>query len=527
MHRYSKPRVGQVSNQKFIIEFLRRKSISPLLLIGQMASILGSNHLSALQFRNNDKCVKNVAKKQPKRALWYVDKPHFTCVTKNRFEPLSPTEKFCTDNDTDLMEEPHCSPSKQESDSTNTDSVFSNGRLLTLNPGTRPNHDSIQGENVSKTFPHATIMEDKYDLALQVKNRNNEKLKNARSEPTHQKWNSQNKDKFVFIPLGPLTVPDTDKQIEEGSDPIKLYDITRNQKTFNFLSSQICVHSQLNPEVWRELLSDYWDQQLPYLIKYGFPLDFNRNSKLTETHTNHKSAVAFPKDVEAYIEEEQKFVAIHGPFDHPPFDNFHTSPFMTRDKPGAPHRRVIIDLSFPQGEAVNSNIDKNQYLGTDFVLPSIDLITSKVRKLGKGSLLYKIDISRAFRSVKIDPRDYFLLGLKHENYYLDTCLRFGYRHGSRIFQRLSDAIRFIMTSQGHDVINYIDDVIGFGTASTANTSFGALQALLQKLGFDISINKLVRPATKVTCLGVEVNSEEFTVAVPEEKLSNILEMRQN
>ena len=42
-------------------------------------------------------------------------------------------------------------------------------------------------------------------------------------------------------------------------------------------------------------------------------------------------------------------------------------------------------------------------------LPSIDLITDKVRNLGKGSLLYKIDISRAFRHVKIDPRDYFLL----------------------------------------------------------------------------------------------------------------------
>ena len=187
----------------------------------------------------------------------------------------------------------------------------------------------------------------------------------------------------------------------------------------------------MNPEAWKELLLDYWDQQLPYLIKYGFPLDFNRNSKLTATDTNHKSAVAFPEDVEAYIQEEQKFGAIHGPFDHPPFDNFHTSPFMTREKPGAPQRRVIIDLSFPQGEAVNSNISKDQYLGTNFVwtLPSIDLITSKVRKLGKGSLLYKIDISRAFRHVKIDPRDYFLLGLKHQNYYPDTCLLFGQSWG--------------------------------------------------------------------------------------------------
>ena len=171
------------------------------------------------------------------------------------------------------------------------------------------------------------------------------------------------------------------------------------------------------------------------MIKYGFPLDFNRNSKLTATDKNHKSALAFPKDVDAYFQEEQKFGAIYGPFKDLPFDNFHTSPFMIRDKPGAPHRMVIIDISFPQGETVNSDIDKNQYLGTDFVLtlPSIDLITNKFRKLGKGSLLYKIDISRAFRHVKIDPRDYFLLGLKHQNYYLDTCLPFGYRHDPEFF----------------------------------------------------------------------------------------------
>ena len=114
---------------------------------------------------------------------------------------------------------------------------------------------------------------------------------------------------------------------------------------------------------------------------------------------------------------------------------------MTREKPGAPHRCVIIDLSFSHGEAVNSDISKDQYLGTYFILtlPSIDTITNKVRKFGKGSLLYKIDISRPFRHVRIDPGDYFLLGLRHQDFYLDTCLPFGFRHGSGIFQHLSDA----------------------------------------------------------------------------------------
>ena len=69
----------------------------------------------------------------------------------------------------------------------------------------------------------------------------------------------------------------------------------------------------------------------------------------------------------------------------------------------------------------------------------------------------------------------------------------------------------------------IDDVIGFGTSSTARTSFDALTKLLQTLGLHISTKKLVQPATKVVCLGVEVDTENFTVAIPNEKVSEILQ----
>ena len=191
-----------------------------------------------------------------------------------------------------------------------------------------------------------------------------------------------------------------------------------------------------------------------YLIRYGFPLDFYRNSKLGKNTENHKSALMFPRDVDQYLKKEIKFGAIAGPFSEPPLTNFHTSPFMAREKPGADHRRVIMDLSFPHGFAVNSKISKDSYLGTDFILtlPLIDHITSKVKKFGRGSLLYKTDTSRAFRHAKIVPRDYFLFGLRHENYFFDTCLPFGYRHVSRIFTRLSDAIRFIMKKNGYDVV---------------------------------------------------------------------------
>ena len=196
---------------------------------------------------------------------------------------------------------------------------------------------------------------------------------------------------------------------------------------------------------------------------------------------------------------------------------------MTREKPGAPHRRVSIDLSFPAGESVNAGVDSEQYLGSKFLLtlPTIDTITNKLVKLGKGALLYKIDISRAFRHVKIDPADYKYLGLHFQDYFLDSCLPFGFRHGSAISQRLSDAVRYIMSTKSHNVTNCIDDIIGYAVKSKAQASFDTLYTLLQDLGFKISTTKLVTPTTKATCLGVELDTENSTIAVPQEKLHDI------
>ena len=175
-----------------------------------------------------------------------------------------------------------------------------------------------------------------------------------------------------------------------------------------------------------------------------------------------------------------------------------------RDKPGGAHRRVIVDLSFPHGYSVNAGVQSETYLGTPFLLtlPTIDNITSKVKELGKGCHLYKIDLSRAFRHVKLDPKDYNLLGLRLNGLYIDSCLPFGFKHGSALFQCLSNAVRFIMAQKGFSVTNYIDDIIGHSVISKSNESFQTLRALLLELGFDISEKKVVQPATRVTCLGL-------------------------
>ena len=118
---------------------------------------------------------------------------------------------------------------------------------------------------------------------------------------------------------------------------------------------------------------------------------------------NHKSAIEFPNDIDAYIEEELKYDALLGPFESHPIASGHCSPFMSKAKPNSDRRRVIIDLSWPLGASVNTGIDKMSYLGSVFSLtfPTVDDITAELTRLGRGALLFKVDASRAFRHVKV------------------------------------------------------------------------------------------------------------------------------
>ena len=162
---------------------------------------------------------------------------------------------------------------------------------------------------------------------------------------------------------------------------------------------------------------------------------------------------------------------------------------MARAKPTCDRHRVIIDLSWPLGASVNTGIDKTSYLNSAFALtfPTVDDITTELMHLGRGVLLYKVDVSRVFHHVKVDPGDYDLLGLQWQGFYTDTCVPFETRHGSQIFQRLSDGVRYMMCEKGFPIIGYIDDYVS--VPSVAWVSYEALLLLMAQLGLTVCEKK--------------------------------------
>ena len=108
--------------------------------------------------------------------------------------------------------------------------------------------------------------------------------------------------------------------------------------------------SKINFNLFEKLAEGYWDWQLPYFIKYGFPLEFlhSEEKHLQNGEDNHASAKAFPSHVDKYLETELQEDAIISQFSEPPFGKqTQKSPFMSRPKAGSDNRRIIIDLSWP------------------------------------------------------------------------------------------------------------------------------------------------------------------------------------
>ena len=98
--------------------------------------------------------------------------------------------------------------------------------------------------------------------------------------------------------------------------------------------------------------------------------------------------------------------------------------------------------------------------------PSVDDIVKKLIELGPVFLLYKVDISWAFRQLKRNPGDLDIMGPNHLSYFIDQSVPFGFRHGSVFFEKVTDSIRYIMKQHGFPhLCNYLNDLIYCGLPS--------------------------------------------------------------
>ena len=187
----------------------------------------------------------------------------------------------------------------------------------------------------------------------------------------------------------------------------------------NWRAAQVILPTTLNVDHWRkEVTGHHEDDDVIRGILYGYPIQYTGGPRYDSlTIGNHPSAKQHPSHIREYLEEETELGAIAGPFTKPPFAPWYScSPIMTREKPASRSRRIIVDLSFPDG-GVNSMIHRNRFHSRPVChkLPTItDALEIIVGKGRVGVVAAIMDLSRAYRHFAVCPLDWPLLMVGHD-----------------------------------------------------------------------------------------------------------------
>ena len=295
----------------------------------------------------------------------------------------------------------------------------------------------------------------------------------------------------------------------------------------NFLGCRLKVESGLNVDRFRELAEGCRDQVALDFLEFGFPINYepvtNFNTRVVK---NHAGARDFPKLVDNHIMQERDRGWIAGPFNSNPLSApLAISPLNTVPKDQGKDRRFIMDLSAPLGGSVNTGIDKDNFLGEPFKwsLPSIDRIIDCINEVGRGALLFKRDLKRAYRQFPVDPRDWNKLGFSWKGkIYFDKRLTMGLSSAAVGCQRADLLVGAIYSkfTKGGKIVVYLDDFNGICAPNQAKAEkdFIMLADLLVELGLNESKDKAVPPATRAVMLGILFDTVRMTMEVTVERI---------
>lgn len=161
---------------------------------------------------------------------------------------------------------------------------------------------------------------------------------------------------------------------------------------------------------------------------------------------------------------------------------------------------------------------------TTYTLPSIRDLASLIQNAPATAWLWKADLSHAYRQFRVDPIDTPLLGFSVDDQtYLDLCPSFGCRSSSGACQRVSSALVYIMANKGFTVLAFLDDFAGCEDSfEKASHAYNTFVRLTRSLGLQLAKDKCQAPTTRMQWLGYDISSEDMSVAIPQERLQQVL-----
>ena len=172
------------------------------------------------------------------------------------------------------------------------------------------------------------------------------------------------------------------------------------------LVANVTLPTPINPDALQQALIGYDQTETAFLLD-GFRKGFRINYHGTPLRfsDNHPSISHHTYIVERKLSKELHMGRIAGPFVSPPFHNYQSSPLGVVPKKEPNEFRIIHDLSYPVGSAVN------EYIPKEFTMvhyETLDHVISLLSHFGRGTLIGKTDIENAVHIIPIHSSCYRL-----------------------------------------------------------------------------------------------------------------------
>ena len=223
---------------------------------------------------------------------------------------------------------------------------------------------------------------------------------------------------------------------------------------------------------------------------------------------------------------------IAGPFERIPFEFYIQSPIGLVPKEQGTKTRLIFHLSYPR----NTNISVNANTPEELCSVCYQEFQQAVKlciKAGFGCFAGKSDFSSAFRHLPLARFWWKFLVMKAKNprnsrfyYFCDKCLPFGSSISCALFQEFSDSVAHIFRFRTQaDNLNYLDDF--FFVALLKVTCDNYLKQFLHicsLICFPVSLTKTEWGDTRITFLGLLIDTVKQVVSIPVEKITKALEL---
>jgi hypothetical protein len=169
--------------------------------------------------------------------------------------------------------------------------------------------------------------------------------------------------------------------------------------------------------------------------------------------------------------------------------------------------------------SVNDGIDPAH---CSFHYSSVSYAARRVVECGRGVLLAKLDLKSAYRMVPVHLIDSPLLGISWKgSTYIDKALPFSLRSAPIIFSAVADGLAWALFSEGVEYsIHYLDDFLFCSPAALTACQVALQKALplCERLGLPVAPEKIEDPCTRLSFLGITIDSQSMMLSLPEAKL---------